>query len=856
VEPEQVAAIRNAFDSAASAPQLRCEINATRPALNFSLRFQTGYVIDVPLVQFRGPGHGLRVFIRVTPEGLRPAYLVSTQNLPDVPASNVPATKVDGEMVGTFVVGEGAYDIEALVEDDLHRACHRQWRIQARRSGSERELRPATPPATVGEFSAKGPESRATLPEFKSTAGIGRLTLMIHAASLSPRSAKLHDDDIAMLVGSLSSLLEQLPARSVRLVVFNLDQQAVLFQQDGFAAKDLEKFISALNQLQLALVDYRTLQKRASPSGLLADLVQAELRGTKSPDALILLGPRSPMHDDIPPEALEKFPATIPGLFYLQYEPRLPLRAGLMPGPPGRNGGPASMGRDGPLRAGQSADGTFARGSLTAPGGPDSIEKLVARLKGKTIAVRTPHDFADAIRHILGGIVSTSVPGEAAAAKAPSMEPAVASPDKIPQENQLAGDEDPTEVLMRLRDYVLEHGERIPNHTCVETIERNRYEPTSGRLTKPCDALLARRQQSDSARRLRLDITDRLRLDVAMTMEREIYSWAGAGKFEEGEIDELVPEGAMGTGPFAAMLLSIFGPRNSRFVFEGDTTLDGRRLMDYSFRVPREQSHYRVKAQKEWVITGYTGRLLVDPQTAELVRLTVRTEELPPETTTCETDTTMEYGLVQLDGGDYLLPKATRQRFIGRDGSEAENSVAFSACRDYQAESKLTFGPGLEPAGTRGGARGTAWDLPTGLPVTVELVTTIHGDKAAAGDPIDGRLAKPIRDERQQKILVPEGAKAQGRLMRVEIRYSHPAEFTLALRWETLDVDGVKMPFSVLPNRRAAEPGRAGAGGLRRRGMEIELPLPGEGQYGVYHFSREGAVMESGFRTEWLTAKP
>jgi hypothetical protein len=253
-EPDRVAAIRNAFDSAASAPQLRCEINPIRPALNFSLRFQTGYVADVPMVQFRGSGHGLSVLIRVTPEGLRPAYLVSNQKLPDVPASSG-----DGEVVGTFVVGEGAYDVEALVEDDLHRACHRQWRIQAKRTGGERDLKPTTPPATVEEFSALEPgipASKSTLPESQSKPGIGRLTLMIHAASLSPLASRLHDDDITMLAGSLSSLLAQLPARSVRLVVFNLDQRAVLFQQDGFAAKDLEKVLTVLNQLQLGLVDY------------------------------------------------------------------------------------------------------------------------------------------------------------------------------------------------------------------------------------------------------------------------------------------------------------------------------------------------------------------------------------------------------------------------------------------------------------------------------------------------------------------------------------------------------------------------------------------------------------------------
>ena len=40
-------------------------------------------------------------------------------------------------------------------------------------------------------------------------------------------------------------------------------------------------------------------------------------------------------------------------------------------------------------------------------------------------------------------------------------------------------------------------------------------------------------------------------LDVALSETSEIYSWAGAPRFEEGDIDELIPDGAIGTGPFA-----------------------------------------------------------------------------------------------------------------------------------------------------------------------------------------------------------------------------------------------------------------------------------------------------------------
>src|SRR4051794_32794241 len=135
-----------------------------------------------------------------------------------------------------------------------------------------------------------------------------------------------------------------------------------------------------------------------------------------------------------------------------------------------------------------------------------------------------------------------------------------------------AEDYDPTEVLIRLRDRVLAHGEQVPNHTCVETITRDRYEPTIQPVPKTCDDLVARRRAANFPAMLRLATTDRLRLDVLLSGGRELFSWAGTGKFEAREIDELIPDGAMGTGPFAVLLLGVFRGRPPRFTYEGEST--------------------------------------------------------------------------------------------------------------------------------------------------------------------------------------------------------------------------------------------------------------------------------------------
>ncbi len=57
VEPERVPEVRQLFEAAASAQQLRCALDPVRPALDFGFRFHAGYTADIPLAQFRGSGH-------------------------------------------------------------------------------------------------------------------------------------------------------------------------------------------------------------------------------------------------------------------------------------------------------------------------------------------------------------------------------------------------------------------------------------------------------------------------------------------------------------------------------------------------------------------------------------------------------------------------------------------------------------------------------------------------------------------------------------------------------------------------------------------------------------------------------
>ena len=825
LDADQIPEARQAFEAVPPNPGLRCEITPVHPDLDYSLRFRTGYIVAFPLNQIGGAGHRLEALVRVSPEHGKAVYLASEENLPEVPV-----TKAPGEFTGTFLVGEGKYNVELLVRDENRRTCYGDWVIQARSQTNERAAYSVMPEGAVQEVALPtGPETGPLSPK-----RIGRLTILLHAMPRSPNSGKIEDATLRMLQDSLASLLLQLPANAVRLVVFNIDKQAVLLQKDGFVLDDLPQAIAAMEQLEPAVIDVKTLENR-DKLDVLSDLVYRELHEPKPADAVILMGPQTASPPD-PSLAPARQRPDAPW-FYLQFRETPALALLLYEGRTIDAGYNASQPQIQPT----STRPHYNQPSVKEP--PDHIALLLHSLQGATYPIDSAHALAAAIRRM-----SSLIPADE-----PSLPPAprtsppatAATPENV----------DPAEVLTRLRDRVLEHAAHVPNHVCVETIQRDRFEPIAGRLKRSCDSILAKRARP--SRELLLDRTDWLRLDVGMGKNQEIYSWAGAPRFDDSEIQDFVPRGAIGTGPFASMLLSIFQDRDPNYRFVGTTQKGGRQLLEYSFTIPQDFSHYQVMTRgKTWWITGYSGTFQVDPQTADLVRLTVKTDELPESTDSCQVESTLEYGFVSLAGFDYLLPKSTRQRFIGAGGEEAENKITFSACREYRGESTVSFGesavsgPAASPA-----ASGPA-PLRAGMPMAVELAAPVTLRGAAAGDRIEGRLAEPLLDPDSHAAIAPAGARVEGRLMRLTLERAGGSEYQVALRWETLEIAGRPVTLLLKPIRRetaAKDAKDKSRRAPKARDTEIATPLPGEERYGVYRFPARQLAIDSGFRTEWET---
>lgn len=336
---------------------MRCEVSPIKPSLNFSFRYQAGYRVTVPLNQYAGSGHRWDTLTRITPDGgaRKPVYLWSRFALPDVPKTNA-----DARVGGGYLLGEGLYNVRWMMMDDSGRVCRKNWRVDVHLSRADSKVKVAMPPDTVWELGLRG--SR-TLPQGTDDAAALRLTIFLHTAPLFPRRTRMRPNDMVTLMSTVSSLLERVPARSVRLVLFNLEQQKELYRKDDFALRDMAQVSQAMTNIELGLVDFQVLQNKRGHVDLLTDLVNRELQAQPASDVVLFLGPETRFFDRVPQASLEKPAGSGQQFFYFQIVP-------------------------------------FVRQTATPT---DTIKSALSRLGGKTILIHTPGEFAKAIGRLEKG---------------------------------------------------------------------------------------------------------------------------------------------------------------------------------------------------------------------------------------------------------------------------------------------------------------------------------------------------------------------------------------------------------------------------------------------------------------------
>ena len=408
---------------------------------------------------------------------------------------------------------------------------------------------------------------------------------------------------------------------------------------------------------------------------------------------------------------------------------------------------------------------------------------------------------------------------------------------------------DPAAVLEQVRTRLKAMAQNLEKYVCVETINRSYYQRVAARSAPPTPqpAPVCAPPVPDP---FRLATTDRVRLEVTVSNGAELHSWPGATRFDERDVDDLIRNGPVSTGSFGAYLNSVFGQPGVAYQYKGEQTAEGKTLFEYAYHVPLEASHFEVKTEAGWRPTAYEGSFRVDPQTYELMQLTVRTVEPPTGAAFCQATSTLGYQRVHIGDSDLLLPRQAELQIELKNGPETRNVTTFAGCREYQAESEISFGdsaaaPGSTPQ-TFG--RGSV-SLPIGLPVTLALEGPIDTATAAAGDAIDARVVTAVHRSGSGDVLVPAGAKVRGRIRRVEHHLLPSPYFRIVLAFNRVEVNGAISPFVV-----RSEPDHSLA---EKLGANLEVRDTGIWYWGVgtllFPSNKPQVVIPAGFESKWFT---
>lgn len=301
-------------------------------------------------------------------------------------------------------------------------------------------------------------------------------------------------------------------------------------------------------------------------------------------------------------------------------------------------------------------------------------------------------------------------------------------------------EETPREVLIlaRVRAHMSHLLTRLPNYTCLQTIERTLRVPGK-----------------------RVQLIDLVRLEVALVNGRELFAWPGSRKFDDGEITDMVKGGAIGNGNFALHAKSVFQTSIPRFTFAGERIReDGQKTLRWDFVVPQMLSGYTLKQGDQKAVVGYHGSFWIDPASLDLLRLEVYADDVPPSLKIASTADAVDYHRVKLGEEAFLLPSNSELSMKDLGGVENRNRTFFTGCRQYSGESTISFedpGESVKPV-----PQTRTLDLPAGISMEVSLETPITQGQSAVGDPVTAILKKSVK--LGSGLVAPKGALLHGRI--------------------------------------------------------------------------------------------
>jgi len=291
-----------------------------------------------------------------------------------------------------------------------------------------------------------------------------------------------------------------------------------------------------------------------------------------------------------------------------------------------------------------------------------------------------------------------------------------------------------TVLLQQIKQRAISDLGSVPNYVCVYSIERSLWIPDEHQF-----------------RRL-----DRLHLEIAHIEGADRFSWLGNSAFQSKAPTAMVGYGASFSGDFADNRALVLASRWTRISYSGQVTLEGRPALRYEFDV-----HRGVLAVSNASQSGFAaarGAFWIDPETLDVLQIDLEAYDIPPGLKIGSiVDRTM-YWPVLVGGRRVLLARRSELLLTESDGTMKRNASMFSNCREYTAESTVTFGPSPGTQVSPPAMENTR--VQPGLQLQLVLDTPLDANKASVGDPIRAHILESAGSIRQ-------GTHVYGRVSRI-----------------------------------------------------------------------------------------
>ena len=225
--------------------------------------------------------------------------------------------------------------------------------------------------------------------------------------------------------------------------------------------------------------------------------------------------------------------------------------------------------------------------------------------------------------------------------------------------------------LSTARDLAIHYSGKLPNFICTEQVERT--DSTGPNNVK----------------------ADRLTIQLSYSGQKESYKLLTMnGSPAKQALESL--DGLITGGEFGSLLLGIFDPSSSAdFQWKSASSIRKRPAAVYTYRIARAKSHYMLghraaAGNMVQAAAGYHGEVVLDGETARVLRLTASADDIPKESGILQSSVEVDYDFIDVAGHSYLLP-AHSEAHMERSHRQIANVVTFTGYRKFEADSTISF---------------------------------------------------------------------------------------------------------------------------------------------------------------------